>query len=96
VKNKAKEDKKRSISYNISLKFRLDQRLLDKKTSLSMLDIMEKIAQFLHCSLLTFDTRNNSTKILSVSVTSIKEIKVLINYFDNYPLLGVKNENYKD
>ena len=41
------EDRKRSVSASISLKFRLDQRLMDKMTSSSMLYIMEEIANSL-------------------------------------------------
>jgi hypothetical protein len=61
-----------------------------------MLDIMQKIAEFLSCNLLTFEIGKNRTKILSLSVTSIKDVETIINYFNNYPLLGIKNENYKD
>lgn len=54
-----------------------------------------KTSQFLSCNLLTFDTPNNNAKLLSLSVTSIKEVKTIINYFNNYTLLGIKNENFK-
>jgi len=48
------ETRKRSISENIGLRFRLDQRSYDIPTSSSMLPIMEKIALFLSCNLKTY------------------------------------------
>jgi hypothetical protein len=87
--------RKRSVSYNISLKFRLDQRFFDKKTSLSMLEIMEKIAQFLSCKLTTYQKKDN-TKILSISVVAKDKIKFIIEYFNKHTLLGIKYINFKD
>ena len=84
----------RSVSDSISLKFRLDQRLYDKKTSLSMKNIMEKLAQFLSCKLSVYESKNN--KILSLNVVSIEKIKFIIEYFSKYPLLGTKNKDFKD
>ena len=90
----AKSDtRKRSVSYIISTIFRLDQRLIDKKTSLSMLPIMEDISKVLSCNLLTYVNKHN-TKVLSLSVTSLDQAKVVINYFNIYPLLGTKKTDY--
>ena len=88
------ETRKRSSSSNVSIRYRLDQRYLDKSNT-SMKEIMEKISLFLSCNLNTYIKPDN-TKILSVSVESISKIKFIIDYFDKYPLLGTKNEDYKD
>jgi hypothetical protein len=85
---------KRSVSENVSLKFRLDQRLHDKPTGLSMRSIMESLALFLNCSLKSYKTNNDSV-VLSLSVQSIHSIKFLISYFNNYPLLGDKLNDFK-
>jgi hypothetical protein len=50
---------------NISLIFRLDQRSWDKPTCSSMLPIMNIIAKFLMCNLLTYSTKE-SGEILSI------------------------------
>ena len=84
----------RSVSDSISLKFRLDQRFYDKKTSLSMEDIMNRLAQFLSCKLSVYESKNN--KILSLNVVSIEKIKFVIEYFNKYPLLGIKGKDFKD
>jgi len=86
--------RKRSVSDNISLRFILDQRFIDKKTSLSMLNIMEKISQTLLCNLTVYESKNN--KILSIKVVAIDKIKLIISYFNKYPLLGIKWKDFKD
>lgn len=61
IEAKPKSDtRKRSISMNISLIFRLDQRSWDKPTSFSMLPIMSIIATFLMCNLLTYSTKEST------------------------------------
>ena len=94
VTRKAKSDtRKRSVSENVSLTFRLDQRSYDKPTSSSMKPFMEDLALFLSCSLKSY-TSNKNTEVLSLSVSSIKGISFLINYFNKYPLLGNKINDY--
>jgi len=98
VESKPKsETRKRSISENITLKFRLDQRSFDVPTSSSMLPVMETLALFLSCNLKTYriKTKSSSTEVLSVSVTSIAKLESIINYFNQYPLLGVKGKDFK-
>ena len=96
VESKPKsETRKRSISENISLKFRLDQRLYDKPTSSTMLFIMEEIAKCLSSSLDKHKT-SKGDEILSITVTSIDKIKIIVNYFNKYSLLGTKYIDYTD
>jgi LAGLIDADG endonuclease/Cytochrome c oxidase subunit III len=96
VESKPKsETRKRSISENISLKFRLDQRLYDKPTSSTMLFIMEEIAKCLSSSLDKHKT-SKGDEILSITVTSIDKIKIIVNYFNKYSLLGTKYIDYSD
>jgi hypothetical protein len=95
VESKPKSDTcKRSVSNNLSLKFRLDQRFDDKITSLSMLSIMEELAQFLSCKLSVYSKDN--AKVLSLNITYIEKVKFVIDYFNIYPLLGVKNKDFRD
>ena len=95
VVSKAKsETRKRSVSENVSLRFRLDQRSYDKSTSSSMRPFMENLALFLSCNIKTY-TSNTGSEILSLSVSSIDSIRFIINYFNKYPLLGNKFNDYK-
>ena len=98
VESKSKsEDRKRSVSASISLKFRLDQRLMDKMTSSSMLYIMEEIANSLSTDLKTYnESKADKTTVLSIGVTAIDKLERVVKYFDKYPLFGVKSKNYSD
>lgn len=99
------ETRKRSVSFNVSLRFRLDQRSYDRPTATPMNDIMEKIANvFLATGACKLKTIKNKSKILklepidilSIEVSALDKLQLIINYFNNYPLLGVKSLDYKD
>jgi len=90
------ETRKRSVMAepeNVSLKFRLDQRLYDKATSSSMEPFMNNLALFLKAKLKSYAVKNS--EVLSVSVESIQNISFLVDYFNKYPLIGDKLNNYK-
>uniref|UniRef100_UPI0023D86A59 LAGLI-DADG endonuclease n=1 Tax=Metarhizium pingshaense TaxID=1278899 RepID=UPI0023D86A59 len=87
------ETSKRSRSESISLKFRLDQRAYDKPTSTDMKPFMEKLALTLSCNLTTY--KNKTGEVLSLYVSSVNNIKTIINYFDKYPLIGDKLNDYR-
>ena len=55
---------------------------------------MKNLALFLSCNLKSY-TNNTGSKVLSLSVSSIDSVKFLINYFNNYPLLGDKINDFK-
>jgi len=96
IEAKPKSDtRKRSVSTNISLIFRLDQRSWDKPTSSHMLPIMNIIAKFLMCNLLTYSTKE-SGEILSISISRLESLKYILFYFNKYPLLGIKSKDFKD
>lgn len=95
VEAKPKSDTRiRSVSNNISIKFRLDQRYNDKIGSISMLNTMEILAKFLDCKLSIFETKTG--KVLSLNLSSIDKIGSIISYFNKYPLLGNKSYDFKD
>jgi hypothetical protein len=95
VESKPKSDtRKRSVSESVSLKFRLDQRAYDKPTSSDMLPFIVNLASFLRCNVKSYNSNKSHSEVLSLSVTSIENTKLLINYFEKYPLLGEKWYNY--
>ena len=98
VESKPKsETRNRSVSGNIILKFRLDQRSFDKPNSSSMLPIMESLASFLSCKLSTYllIPKSNQREVLSLSVTGINNLEFIVNYFKKHPLLGIKGKDFK-
>nr|YP_007507087.1 LAGLIDADG endonuclease [Ceratocystis cacaofunesta]YP_009704226.1 LAGLIDADG endonuclease [Ceratocystis fimbriata]YP_009710378.1 LAGLIDADG endonuclease [Ceratocystis albifundus]AFO38133.1 LAGLIDADG endonuclease [Ceratocystis cacaofunesta]QEN73789.1 LAGLIDADG endonuclease [Ceratocystis fimbriata]QFX74880.1 LAGLIDADG endonuclease [Ceratocystis albifundus] len=95
VESKPKsETRKRSVSESVSLKFRLDQRAFDKSTSIDMRPFMDTLALFLSCDIKTYKNNTNS-EVLSLTVSAINDIKPIIDYFNKYPLLGNKLEDFK-
>jgi hypothetical protein len=86
-------DMKRARSEHVTLKYRLDQRAYDKPTSLSMLPFMEKLAIFLDCPVKTYVNKKES-EVLSLTVSAIGKLEPLVNYFDKYPVIGEKLNNY--
>lgn len=86
---------KRARSEHVTLKYRLDQRAYDRPTSLSMLPFMEKLAIFLDCPVKTYSSNKTNTEVLSLTVSAIGKLELLVNYFDKYPLIGDKHNDYK-
>lgn len=95
VEAKPNSDKRnRSVSTNISLKFRLDQRSYDKANKAYMSPIMQRIASFLSCVVKPYLVKPSLSEVLSLSVQSIEKIGFLIDYFNKYPLIGVKAKDF--
>ena len=93
-KKKDKSDtRKRSVSKSVTLKFILNQRSFDKPTSSSMKPFMESLALFLSCNLTSY-TDNRNSEIFCVSVSSLDSVKFLLNYFNEYPLIGDKLNDF--
>ena len=88
-------DMKRSRSEHVTIKFRLDQRAQDRPTFSSMLPFMENLALYLDCPVKTYSSNKTHTEILSLTVSAIGKLELLVNYFDKYPLIGDKNNDYK-
>lgn len=86
---------KRACSEHVTLKYRLDQRAFDRPTSLSMLPFMEKLAIFLGCPVKTYSSNKTKTEVLSLTVSAIGKLEPIVNYFDKYPLIGDKLNDYK-
>jgi hypothetical protein len=62
-----------------------------------MFSIMENIASFLSCKLSTYtiDPKSNPREILSLSIADLNNLEFIVNYFNKYPLLGVKGKDFK-
>jgi hypothetical protein len=58
---------------------------------------MENIASFLSCKLSTYtiDPKSNPREILSLSIADLNNLEFIVNYFNKYPLLGVKGKDFK-
>ena len=54
-------------------------------------------ASFLSCKLNTYliGSKSNQREVLSLSVTGINSLEFIVNYFNKYPLLGIKGKDFK-
>ena len=59
-----------------------------------MKPFMESLALFLSCNLTSYINNTNS-EILSVSVSSLDSVTFLVNYFNKYPFIGDKLNDFK-
>ncbi len=59
-----------------------------------MLSFMEKLAFFLECPVKTYSSNKTQTEVLSLTVSAIGKLELLVNYFDKYPLIGDKANDY--
>ena len=93
---------KRSRSAQVSVRFTISQRAFDRPTSTSMLNIMEDIAKFLSGKLnITKKHPKVPLKLepidtLYVEINAINLIGFIVEYFNKFPLLGVKRLNFND
>lgn len=91
---------KPELNPKISCRFTIEQRQIDKPTGQSCKPFMSMLADYFEVSLLS-KTVNNEKYISSVnsyyfSVESLLKIKKVENYFEKYPLMGVKGLDLKD
>lgn len=71
--------------YQVQLRFQITQHYRDK-------DLMEKIVKYLNCGYISI-----RGDIVDFKVTKYSDIvEQVIPFFDKYPIIGVKQENFKD
>lgn len=63
-----------------------------------MLDIMTKISIFLNVNILTINPNRKgvSKQVYTIEVPAINKLEIIVDYFDKYPLIGIKYLDYSD
>jgi len=56
---------------------------------------MEKIATTFSCNLHKYSTKENK-EYLCINISAIDKLDIIVNYFKNYNLFGLKGENFRD
>lgn len=80
----------------ISCRLRIEQRMVDPITNQSYLHILTKIANFLNCNLLIRKQVATGREYFTLTATSSVSIKIIIDYFECFPLYSSKYLDYKD
>lgn len=84
------------LKRKISCRLRIEQRMVDPVSNKNYFDILDKIATFLCCNLLTKVQSGTGNSYYTLSASSLKSVDVIIDYFNKYPLYSSKYLDYKD
>ena len=89
VENNAKKRK-------VSCRLRIEQRMLDPVTKISYFSVLNQIAKFLGCKLLTRKQLSTNNEYYTLAASNRKSLLVIVNYLELYPLFSSKYLDYKD
>jgi LAGLIDADG endonuclease/Cytochrome C and Quinol oxidase polypeptide I len=89
VENNAKKRK-------VSCRLRIEQRMLDPVTKINYFSVLNQIAKFLGCKLLTRKQLSTNNEYYTLAASSRKSLLVIVNYLELYPLFSSKYLDYKD
>lgn len=89
VENGAKKRK-------ISCRLRIEQRMIYLKSNGSYYNVLNEIAAFLGCKLLTRKQISTNNEYYTLAASSRKSLLVIINYFEMFPLYSSKHLDYLD
>lgn len=76
----------------VTLRFMLEQRMVDSNSGLEYHNIMNAIAKYLGGTL--YITHHNGREYYCVQVSSVVQLTILMNYLDQYPLLSGKRMDW--
>ena len=80
----------------ISCRLRVEQRMIDPSSNNSYFEILNKIATFLLCNLLTREQSATGNTYYTLTASNLESLKVILDYFNKYPLYSSKYLDYKD
>nr|YP_009355407.1 LAGLIDADG homing endonuclease-like protein [Coccocarpia palmicola]ARB49949.1 LAGLIDADG homing endonuclease-like protein [Coccocarpia palmicola] len=88
--------KENALKMKISCRLRIEQRMIDPVSKNSYYNILNNISTFLLCNLLTRKQNSTGNIYYTITASSLKSIKIIISYFNKYPLYSSKYLDYKD
>ena len=80
----------------ISCRLRIEQRMLEPVTGDSYFSVLSEIALFLNCKLLVRKQKSTGNEYYNLTASSRISIKIVLDYFSNFPLFSSKYLDYKD
>jgi hypothetical protein len=85
-----------ALKRKVSCRLRIEQRMIEPKTNESYFSIMNEIAQFLNCNLLTRKQLSTGNEYYTIAATSRNSLIIITNYFEAFPLFSSKYLDYLD
>jgi len=80
----------------IACRLRIEQRMVDPITNQNYLEVLTKIANFLHCKLLIRKQIATGNNYYHLTASSSNSLQIVLNYFKFYPLYSSKYLDYSD
>jgi len=80
----------------IACRLRIEQRILDPVTNESYESVLTCITNFLNCSLLIRTQKSTGNSYYTLTASSKKSLKIIVEYLERYPLFSSKYLDYKD
>lgn len=94
IQHTKKEDG--ALNRKVSCRLRIEQRMIEPKTNESYFSIMNELAQFLNCNLLTRKQLSTGNEYYTIAATSRNSLIIVTNYFEAFPLFSSKYLDYLD
>lgn len=94
IQHTKKEDG--ALKRKVSCRLRIEQRMVEPKSSASYFYIMNDIAKFLNCNLLTRKQLSTGNEYYTLAATSRNSLSIIKNYFETFPLFSSKHLDYLD
>lgn len=94
IQHTKKEDG--ALKRKVSCRLRIEQRMIEPKTNASYFWIMNEIAGFLNCNLLTRKQPSTGNEYYTLAATSRNSQIIITNYFEAFPLFTSKHLDYLD
>jgi hypothetical protein len=94
IQHTKKEDG--ALKRKVSCRLRIEQRMIEPKTNASYFSVLNEIAQFLNCNLLTRKQKSTGNEYYTLAATSRNSLLIITNYFEIFPLFSSKHLDYID
>lgn len=92
IQHTKKENK--ALKRKVSCRLRIEQRMIEPKTKQSYLSVLNEIAHFLNCNLLTRKQKSTGNEYYTLAATSRNSLLIITNYFKAFPLFSSKHLDY--
>jgi len=70
--------------------------MVDPVSNQSYFNVLREIADFLNCNLLTRKQSSTGNEYYTLCASSQNSLKIILNYFERFPLYSSKYLDYKD
>jgi hypothetical protein len=85
-----------ALKRKISCRLRIEQRMIEPKTKITYFNVLNEIAHFLNCNLLTRKQISTGNEYYNITASSRYSLLIITNYFQTFQLFSSKHLDYLD